>query len=58
MEKLVILDYSTAEVHFFTVDSEAVIDEDYLRKLGFHPSMCSYMFSKNLGIKSHTEILK
>ena len=35
MEKLVIIDYSDLSVHFYDIDSEANIDEDYLEELGF-----------------------
>lgn len=58
MEKLVILDYNTSEVHIYDVDSEADIGEEYISDLGFHTSECAWMFSECLGVVYHKEILK
>lgn len=58
MEKLVIIDYSDLSVHFYDIDSEANIDEDYLEELGFHTSNCSWMFGEDLTITFHKKILK
>lgn len=57
-EKLVILDYSTSEVHVYDVDSEANIDEEYLENLGYHCSNCSWMFGQEIGIIHHKGVLK
>ena len=58
MEKLVILDYSDASVHFFDVDSDADIDEEYIERLGFNCSNCYWMFGENMRIEFHNNVLK
>ena len=58
MEDLVIIEYSTLSVHFFKVDTDANIDEDYIRKLGFNPDECSWMFAENIEVFKHKGILK
>lgn len=58
IEYLVILDFSTGEVNIYNVDSDANIDEEYIRKLGYSPSCCQWMFSQNLKINHHSKILK
>ena len=50
MEDLVILDYSNSTVHFYKVDNNANIDEEYIKILGFNPDECSWMFAKNIEI--------
>ena len=57
MEDLVIIDYSTLSVHFYKVDSDANIDEDYLEKLGFHTNECFWMFAEDIGIIKHKGVL-
>lgn len=58
MEDLVIIDYSTLSVHFYKVDSDANIDEDYITKLGFNTNSCSWMFAEDIGIIKHKGIIK
>lgn len=58
MEKLVVIDYSDTSVHFFDIDSEANIDEEYISNLGFHTSNCSWMFAEEMYIEFHNGILK
>lgn len=58
MEKLVILNYSTCEVHIYNVDSETNVDETYIRELGHKPSECSWMFAGDIEIIHHKGILK
>ena len=57
MEDLVILDYSTLTVHFYKVDNDANIDENYIEKLGFNTNECSWMFAEDIGIIKHKGIL-
>ena len=58
MEDLVILDYSTLTVHFYKVDFNADINDDYIEKLGFNPDSCSWMFAEDIDIIKHKGILK
>ena len=58
MEDLVIIDYSTLSVHFYKVDSDANIDEDYITKLGLNPDDCSWMFAEDIEVIKHKGILK
>ena len=58
MEKLVIIDYSTISVHFYDVDTDANIDEEYISNLGFHTSECSWMFGESMDIFHHKGILR
>lgn len=58
MEDLVILDYSTASVHFYKVDNNADLDYNYIDKLGFNPDECSWMFAEDIEIIKHKGILK
>ena len=58
MEDLVILDYSTASVHFYKVDNNADLDYNYIDKLGFNPDECSWMFAENIEVIKHKGILK
>ena len=58
MENLVILDYSTASVHFYKVDNDANLDYDYIEKLGFNPDECSWMFAEDIEVIKHKGILK
>lgn len=51
MEKLIICNYSTSSIHIYDVQEDADIkDESYLRKLGFNPDECSWMFTTELQI--------
>lgn len=58
MEKLVILDFNTASVNVYDVDSKANIDEEYISNLGYHTSECSWMFAEELNITYHKEVLR
>ena len=58
MEDLVIIDYSTLSVHFYKVDNDANIDENYIEKLGFNPDSCSWMFAEDIDVIKHKGILK
>ena len=58
MEDLVILDFNNATVHFYKVDKDTNINDDYIEKLGFNTNECSWMFAEDIeGIK-HKGILK
>ena len=56
MEDLVIIEYNTLSVHFFKVSTDANIDEDYIRKLGFNPNECSWMFGEYIEVIKHKGI--
>ena len=58
MEELVILDHSDSSVHFYKVDSNADINDDYIEKLGFNTNECSWMFAEDIEIIKHKGILK
>ena len=58
MEDLVILDYSTASVHFYKIDNDADVDYDYIEKLGFNPDECNWMFAEDIEVIKHKGILK
>ena len=58
MGDLVILNYSTASVHFYKVDNNADINYDYIEKLGFNPDECSWMFAEDIEVIKHKGILK
>ena len=57
MEDLVILDYSNSTVHFYKVDNDADINDDYIEKLGFNTNECSWMFAEDIGIIKHKGVL-
>ena len=58
MEDLVILDYSTLTVHFYKVDNDTNINNDYIEKLGFDTNECSWMFAEDIEVIKHKGILK
>ena len=58
MEELVILNYSTSTVHFYKVDSNADINDDYIEKLGFNTNECSWIFAEDTEVIKHKGILK
>ena len=58
MEDLVILDYSTSTVHFYKVDSNADINDDYIEKLGLNTDDCSWIFAEDIEVIKHKGILK
>ena len=57
MKDLVILNYSTASVHFYKVDNNADLDYNYIDKLGFNPDECSWMFAESIEVFKHKGIL-
>ena len=57
MDDLVILNYNTSEVHFYRVDPNVNIDEDYIRKLGHNPDECSWMQGEYIDIIRHKGII-
>ena len=57
MEDLVILDYNNSTLHFYKVDNNANIDENYIEKLGFNTNECSWMFAEDIGIIKHKGVL-
>lgn len=58
MEELVIIDYNKLAIHFYKVDNDADINEDYIEKLGFNTNECSWMFAENIDIIKHKGICK
>ena len=57
IEKLIILNYASRQVHIYMVDSSADIDEEYIEKLGHNADECSWMFAEDIEIISHKGIL-
>ena len=57
MEKLVILEFSTATVHIHNIERSEPIDEEYIDSLGYHSSDCNWM-AGDLEIIQHKGILK
>ena len=53
MEELVILDYSTSEVHIYKINYETNVNEDYIRSLGHNPVECNWMFGENINVVKH-----
>ena len=58
MNDLIIVDCNTSSTHFYKVDYDADIDEDYLEKLGFHVNECFWLFAENIEVIKHKDILK
>lgn len=58
MEELVILNYNKSEIHFYKVDYDTEIDEEYIRKLGHNPDECSWLFGEFINVVKHKGILK
>lgn len=58
MEELIIIDYNKSAIHFYKVDNDADINEDYIEKLGFNTNECSWMFAENIDIIKHKGICK
>ena len=56
MEELVIIDYNKSAIHFYKVDNDADINEDYIEKLGFNTNECSWMFAENIEVIKHKGI--
>lgn len=55
--KLVIFEYSTQKVHIYNIDLSVIVDEDYIRNLGFHISECQWMSGEDIEIIRHSGIL-
>ena len=58
MEDLVILDFNNATIHFYKVDKDTNINDDYIEKLGFNTNECSWMFAEDIEVIKHKGILK
>lgn len=58
METLVILDYNTASVDIYNVDSEDDIDDKYIESLGHNPSDCTWVCAEFLKIQFNSTVLK
>lgn len=58
MNELVIMDYSKSDVHFYKVNPNTDIDEEYIRELGYNPDECSWMFDISIGVFKHKDTLK
>ena len=58
MEDLVILDFNNATVHFYKVDKDTNINDDYIEKLGFDTNECSWMFAEDIDVFKHKGIIK
>ena len=58
MNDLIIVDFNKSSIHFYKVDYDADIDEDYLEKLGFNTNECFWMFAEDMEIIKHKGILK
>ena len=58
MEDLVILDFNNATVHFYKVDKDTNINDDYIEKLGFNPDECSWMYAEDIDVFKHKSIIK
>lgn len=56
MEKLVVLDYRTSEVHLFKAQPGIETNEDYLDRLGFNHSEVEWI-SGDLKIISHSNVV-
>lgn len=55
MEKLVVLDYNTAEVHVYNVGPEDLNISKFLKSKGHRSATCNWMFTTNLIITRHDE---
>ena len=57
MEQLTVLTYQPAEVHIYNVAPDAHVDEEYLKKLGYNPNECFWMFGENVKVVEHKDTL-
>lgn len=57
MEELVIMDYSTSEVHFYKCASNVDIDDSHIRALGHNPDECFWMFGEFINVINHKGVL-
>ena len=53
MNELVILNYDTLEVHFYKIDNDIEVTEDFIKSLGHNPDECSWMFGEFINIIKH-----
>lgn len=53
MEELVVLDYNTSEIHFYKIDYDTNINDDYIKSLGHNPNECSWIFGEFINIIKH-----
>ena len=53
MDDLVILDYSTGEVHIYKVQKDKEINSTYLDSLGHNPDDCDYIVGQFINIIDH-----
>ena len=53
MKELVILNYNKSEVHFYNVDYDTDINEDYIKSLGYNIDECSWMSGEFINIIKH-----
>ena len=53
MKELVILNYNKSEVHFYNVDYDTDINEDYIKSLGYNSDECSWMSGEFINIIKH-----
>lgn len=56
-EDLVILDYNTSAVHFYKVDVDTDITEEYIENLGFNTNEVSWMVSEFIDVFKHKGVL-
>jgi hypothetical protein len=59
MIELVIMDYVTATIHKYKIEKDTVVDDKFLKKLGYRECDCYYMIAENIKYIEHedTEIL-
>lgn len=58
-EELMLMDYSTGEVHIYKIAQDLNVDYDYIKNvLGFNPDECAWMFHDYIDVIRHREILK
>lgn len=60
LEKLVIVENlgQDINIHVYSIDPDADIDEDYISKLGHDTSCCIWSFGTSYNITIHKEVLR
>lgn len=53
MDELVILNYGTLEVHFYKINNDIEVTEDFINSLGHNPDECSWMTGEFINIIKH-----
>ena len=53
IDELIILNYDTLEVHFYKIDRNIEVTEDFIESLGHNPDECSWMFGEFINIIKH-----